>query len=420
VPTLATLREDYARESFELHKIFEEAGAELDLARVKRVDGTPEEKAADIRRRNDLLADLQREIEGLEALGTIGQLNGLRQEKANTARAGDRPAYGGGTGPAPTDGALVLRQNGLLAFLHQDKGYRDLRDGRRRSVSIEIPVADFKTLITLSLASSQAARQPMVNMPLEERTVIDLLSAGTTDRTTIDYYEETTVTNAATTVAEGAAKPESALNWTLRTETVRKIATWIPATDEVLADVPWMESQIRNRLAYMVQRVEERQVLAGDGTGTNLLGLINRTGIQTQAKGADPTPDAIYKAMQKVRGASGTGFAEPTAYVTHPNDWTDVKLLRTTDGIYLWGNPSDEGPDRIWGKPVQQTTEITEGTGLVVSRPYAEVVRREGVTVTMSTEHSTFFTENKVAILAESRLALAVFRPSAFATVTGI
>jgi HK97 family phage major capsid protein len=70
---------------------------------------------------------------------------------------------------------------------------------------------------------------------------------------------------------------------------------------------------------------------------------------------------------------------------------------------------------------VRQTTGITEGTGLVGAfRPYAEVLRREGITITLSTEHSTYFVENKVAILAEERLALAVYRPSAFATVTGI
>src|SRR5262245_59367583 len=183
MPTLATLREDFARESFELHKIFEEAGADLDMARVKRIDGTAEEKAGEIRRRNELLADLQREIEGLEALGTIGQLNGLRQKAATTPL--ERPSYGGGGGP-PDDGRAVLRQNGLLAFLHQDKGYRELRDGRRRSVDIEIPVADFKTLITLANIAPQAMRGPLVNMPLEERTVADLLSQGTTDRPSIE------------------------------------------------------------------------------------------------------------------------------------------------------------------------------------------------------------------------------------------
>src|SRR5262245_15676153 len=338
MPTLATLREDYAREAHELHCIFEEAGPDLDMGRVKRIEGTPEEKAAEIKRRHDVVNAIAVELEGLEGLGTIAKLNDLRRKQASDPL--ERPSYGGANGTGiPDAGGSVLRQKGLRAFLYEHKGYRELREGRRRSIDIDIPVPDFKTLITLSNISPQAQRQALVNMPLEERTVIDLLSQGATDRTTLEYYEETAVTNNATTVAEGASKPESALGWTLRNETVRKIATWIPATDEALGDVPFLEGQIRNRLAYMIQRVEERQVLAGNGVGTNLTGLINRSGIQTQAKSTDPTPDAIYRGMQKVRGAAGTGFAEPTAYVTHPNDWTDVKLLRTTDGIYIWGNP---------------------------------------------------------------------------------
>jgi HK97 family phage major capsid protein len=420
MPTLATLREDYARESFELHKIFEEAGADLDMDRVKRVEGSPEEKAAEIKRRNDLLTEISKEIESLEGLGNIGRLNEMRHKQATEPL--ERPAFNGnGAAPLPDSGGSTLRTKGLRAFLLEHKGYRELRDGRRREIDIEIPVLDFKTLITLSNASPQADRRGLVTMALEERTVGDMMLQGETSSNQVEYYEETTVTNNAATVNEGVAKAESALGWTLRNEPIRKIATWIPATDEVLADVPFMESQIRGRLSYMVQRVEERQLLNGNGVAPNILGILQRPGIQTQAKGTDPTPDAIYKAMQKVRGASGAGFAEPTDVVLHPNDWTDIRLLRTTDGIYIWGNPSDAGPERIWGKPVRQTTEITEGTGLTGAfRPFAEVLRRAGITVTMSTEHSTYFTENKVAILAEERLGLAVYRASAFSTVTGI
>jgi len=264
-------------------------------------------------------------------------------------------------------------------------------------------------------------RDGLVSIPLEDRTVADLMLQGNVSGPAVEYYEETTYTNAAATVVEAATKPESALAYTLRTDTVRKIAHWIPATSEALQDVPFLESQIRGRLAFGVQRIEEQQILVGDGIAPNIQGITNRSGVQTQAKGADPTPDAIYKGMQKIRGAGGLGFAEPTAVVIHPNDWTEIKLLRTADGIYLWGNPSDEGPDRIWGLPVRQTTAMTEGTALVGAfRPYAEVLRREGINITLSTEHSTYFIENKVAILAESRLALAVYRPSAFAKVTGI
>lgn len=419
MPSLAEVREELAAKSGFLHRIFEQAGPDLDMTLVDLVDGDSAFKAAEIKRLNEELTALGIEKDRLEGLEAIGRLN-EQNYKRMTEPSGAMVFPGGGSG-APAS-AHRGAQKGLKDILREHKGYREFRADQTRTVTFEFPDLDVKTLITLTTVSPQNIRRPdPVNMALEERTVADLMLQGTMDRGIAEYYEETTVTNNAATVAEGGTKPESALAWTLRTDTARKIATWIPATKEALDDVSWLESQIRGRLAYMVRRVEETQIISGDGIAPNLLGILNRSGIQTQAKGPDPTPDAVYKAMQKIRGAGGSGFAEPSAVVLHPNDWTEIKLLRTADGMYIWGNPSDEGPDRIWGLPVRQTTAITEGTGLVGAfRPYAEVLRREGITITLSTEHSTYFVENKVAILAEERLALAVYRASAFATVTGI
>jgi HK97 family phage major capsid protein len=414
--SLAEAREQLDEKRKELHKIFEEAGPNLDLSKVTVINGDNEYKASEVKRRNQELSELGQTVDRLALLEQIGEQN--RQQITllnNPTSSMSFPGSGNGTASSRKS------QGDLKRSLLESKGYRDFRDNLRREVTLELPAPDFKTLITLSTVNAQADRRELVNMALEERTVADLMLQGGTDNNTIEYYEETTVTNAAATVAEGGTKPEAALAWTLRTESVRKIAVWLPATKESLDDVSWLESQIRGRLAFMVQRQEEAQILAGDGNAPNLRGILNRSGIQTQAKGADPVPDAIYRAMQKIRGAGGSGFAEPSAVVMHPNDWTDVKLLRTADGIYIWGNPSDEGPDRIWGLPVRQTTAMTENTALVGAfRPYAEVLRREGINITLSTEHGTYFVENKVAILAESRLALAVYRPAAFATVTGI
>ena len=168
----------------------------------------------------------------------------------------------------------------------------------------------------------------------------------------------------------------------------------------------------------MVKRREELQILLGDGTPPNISGIQDRTGIQTQAKGADPTPDAVYKAMTKIRAV---GFAEPTAAVFHPNDWQDIRLLRTVDGIYIWGSPADAGAERIWGLEVRQTTAQTENTGLVGAfRPFAQIFRRTGIELAVSDSHDNFFIYNKLAVRAEERVALAVYRPSAFCTVTGL
>lgn len=287
------------------------------------------------------------------------------------------------------------------------------------TVVIDMPDVDFKTLVTLTTINRQNTRRAgIVPMALEERTVGDLMLGGTLDGSTFEYYEETTFTNNADMVAEGGTKPESAFAWTLRTESMRKIAHNVPMTDEVLDDVSGLQAQVEGRLVFGVERKEEQQILSGSGVAPQLTGILNRSGIQTQARGTDPTFDAIYKAMTKVRN---TAFAEPTAVVMNPTDWQNLVLTRTSDGIYILGNPAGEAPQRIWGLDVRATTGMTQGTALVGAfRPYAQLFRRGGITVTLSTEHSTFFAENKVLIQAEERVLLAVYRAAAFCTVTGI
>ena len=278
-----------------------------------------------------------------------------------------------------------------------------------------------KTLLTLSTLTPQSDRRALVPMALDETTVGDLMLSGTTDSNVISYYEETTVTNAAATVAEGDAKPESALAFTERTETVRKIATWIPATSEFLEDNAGIRSYIEGRLRFMVEREQEDQLLNGNGTPPNISGILDRS-IQTiGSAGSDPTSDvdALYRGITEVRA---DGLAEPTAFVIHPLSWSNIRLVKDDNNAYQGPGPfSADVGERVWGLPVRVTPMIAEGTALVGAfRPFAQVFRKGGIRVVASTEHSTYFTENKVAILAETRLTLAVYRPSAFCTITGL
>jgi HK97 family phage major capsid protein len=258
----------------------------------------------------------------------------------------------------------------------------------------------------------------MVMVGTERLTIADLLAQGQTNENTIRYVKEDTFTNAATTVTEGATKPEAAFDTSEVDAPVRKIAVTAKVTDELFADFPAMRDYIDNRLRYMVGLTEEVQLLTGDGNAPNITGILTTSGIQTQAKGSDPTPDAVYKAITKVRTV---GFFEPDGVVFHPNDWTDIRLLKTLDGIYIWGSPMDMGPERIWGLPVVVTTGMTENTALVGAfRLGAQIFRREGIRVEATNTNSDDFVKNLITIRAEERLALAVYRPKAFATVTGI
>jgi HK97 family phage major capsid protein len=182
--------------------------------------------------------------------------------------------------------------------------------------------------------------------------------------------------------------------------------------------VPSIRAVIDNRLQLMLLLEEEDQLVNGDGVSPNLLGFLNKSGIQTQAKGADTTMDAVHKAITKVRV---TGRAFPNAVVFHPNDWQDIRLTRTADGIYILGAPTEAGPDRLFGLRVVQSDNQTENTAVAGDfANYAQIRVKRGVEVEKTNAHDTYFINGKQAIRAGVRMCTVWRRAAAFATVTGI
>jgi len=133
-------------------------------------------------------------------------------------------------------------------------------------------------------------------------TVADLLPQGTTSSPQIIYVQETGVTNAAATVAEGGLKPQSDVTTAQVTEVVRKIATSAKISDEMVNDIGYIQSYVNGRLVLFVKLAEEDQLLNGNGTAPNLRGILNRTGL-TAAHAVDTVNgetdvDAIFKSSR--------------------------------------------------------------------------------------------------------------------------
>lgn len=394
----------------ELHSIFEEAGPELDFSKIKSISGDTRVKAARVRELNQELTDLAKEVEDLKAVGAAAEKS--RMSPASSHR--ESGSGSGDTGGGYSSGGAVKSFGQHFIESAAFKG-RQGQLGPLATLDVEL-----KTLMTTTAGfdPEETRTGRVVEFAIRPIQVTDLIPSTTTNQSAVKYMEETTFTNAAAETAEAGTYPEAALAYTERTSIVRKIPVFLPVTDEQLEDEPQVRGLIDNRLRFMVRQRLDGQILVGSGAGVNLTGIINTAGIQTQAKGADPVPDAVYKAMVKVRV---TGRALPNATVWHPNDWQDVRLLRTADGIYIWGNPSDAGPERIWGLRVVQSDALTENTGLVGDfANHTELAVRRGVDVQISNSHGTFFVEGKLAIRADMRVALIVYRPAAFATVTGI
>jgi HK97 family phage major capsid protein len=406
-----------------LHAIFAEAGADFDLMKSTALEGDSKHRAEQVRALNDELTALGKEVETLQ---------GVRDAAANVKSIGDKldtpasqmqhPAAGGGDG---TQGPL--KSIGEL-FVESD-AYKGFKRGSGIGPVAELKAwrtaEEFKTVMSqgTGFAPETIRTGRLVEAALAPIQVIDLIPPGVTDQAAVVYMLETVATSGAAEVAESAQGAlvtwaESALQFAQQTSTVRKISTWLPVTDEQLEDVAFIQSFVNMRLSLFIRQRLDSQILVGNGVAPNLLGFLNVPTIQTQAKGADPTPDAIYKAMTLVRV---TGRAIPSGVVLHPNDWQAIRLLRTADGIYIWGSPSEAAPERIWGLPVAQADVITENTGLVGDfRGYCQLVMRRGIEVQISNSHASYFIQGVQAIRADMRAAFPVYRPTAFCLCTGI
>ncbi len=257
--------------------------------------------------------------------------------------------------------------------------------------------------------------------------VAQLFAQGATGSDTIRYVQEDSYVNAATRVAEGAAKPAATLNVSPVDATVHKTAVVVKVTDEMISDFPQMQSFVNNRLGYMVQALEDQQVLTGTGTN-QIKGVLNFTGLQTVAAAGAPI-DATARAIEYVRGANGSGFAQPDAIIMNPLDWLNVKLSKDGNGQYLFGGPGYapygvggySNVATMWGLPLVATTSMPRGTALVGAfRQAAQIWRRQGLTIETTNSNEDDFLNNLVAVRAEQRLALTVYQPNKFATVTGI
>jgi len=365
----------------------------------------PDSEAPHLKALIDELEGLAGTLEGHDLKGRYSKMHNDWNTPANPMI---HPRAGGG------DGAPSGKSIGEL--LVESPAFKSFSPAERRGPASSFPV---KALLDTATGwAPEAIRIPRIEgFPSRPLSVLDALAQGVTDQNAVVYMEETTSTSGAAETAEGAEKAESILAFTEKSTSVRTIATVLPVTNQLLEDVGAAKSYINERLAYFVRQRLDSQLINGDGAAPNLRGIMNTVNVQSQAKGADPTPDAIAKAMDLVRA---NGAYEPDFVLLHPNDWAAIRLLRTADGIYIWGNPSDAGVMTIWGKRVVTSTAVPENTGIVGARQAAMVFFRSDLQLAISDSHEDFFIRNQVMLRAEVRVAFACFRPQAFCFVTGI
>ena len=263
-------------------------------------------------------------------------------------------------------------------------------------------------------ALAQPHITPVVTLPNQRLLVRDLLSPGHTGSPAITVPREILFENAAETVDEGHRKPESNLNYDSEVVPVVTIAHYIKASNQVLSDVPALQSMINERLAYGLRLVEEQKLLNGTG---QLKGLIqsatpfqNVTTI-TSCNAIDQLRLAMLQVV--LSGYSATG------HVLDPIQWTEIEMSKDAIGRYVIGNPQGQITPSLWGLPVVVTPSMKKGQFLVGAfKMGAQIFDRWDMAVAIAFNNEDDFVNNMVTIRCEERLALAIYSPKAFVTGT--
>lgn len=325
-----------------------------------------------------------------------------------------------------TAGDLVVESEAFKAL--RDSGDLSSHNIRVHTKAIEALGRDaFKALVTgaddtLGGALFRDDRQGgIVELPRRPRVLAGLVTPGTTDVDAVEYVRVNSRTNAAVETPEATAvdddvalAPESGFDFEIVTENVREIPHYIPATRRALADAGQLRTIIDGELRDGVLERLDGQIANGGGTGENLQGILNVSGINAQALGADSRSDAVHKAITKIV----LDFYMPDWIAMHPTDWESVRLEKDDNGNYIYGPPSQPGPMTMWGLPVIPTQAIPQGNPLVGTRRGATLWVRSGVTVMATDSHSDWFLRRLIAVMATMRVAFGVTRPAAFAEVT--
>lgn len=272
--------------------------------------------------------------------------------------------------------------------------------------------------VTSDPASAGALKTPqyvpgIIPPGLQQLRIRDLLMWGTTTQAAIQYFKELAFTNNAAPVTENVLKPESGITFAADTASVITIAHFIKCSRQVLADVPQLESYIDGRLRYGLKLKEEAQLLNGSGVGNNLNGLYTGASDYSNPGVTVDTENRMDRLRLAILQAELTGYYVD-GLVLSPIDWTSIELLKTaSDKNYLVGNPFGGIQPMLWGRPVVASQSMSAGNYLVGAFGMAaQGWDREQMTVQIGYDGDDF-TNNRLTLLCEERLALTIYRADA-------
>lgn len=218
-------------------------------------------------------------------------------------------------------------------------------------------------------------------------------------------------------------------------------------SNELLADSnPAIDRVVMQMLARDIALIQDTQYLAGSGSGSNLTGLRNYSGLTTSSwtaatNGSTPAGDDLVKLPFDIFKAN----ARPTSFVMHPRTLQAIATLKDANGRYLftdnsvWGGPQlqvtkdgftypSAAVGKLLGYPVYMSTQIsiaeTQGSSsaatYILYGDFSKVLLLERQAAEIFTSQHYAMNADQTAVRVTARTGIAVTQPKALAVATGI
>ena len=375
-----------------------------------------ESQIAELKKQGEKVTDLEKQLSDMKAAAEKNQ-KWIDEQIAKAQEPAAMPVIG--KSKADILGEKLTGKKDAL------KKYRQ-GDGKGFSVEISAKdVGDMSSSNTVGNYFVTPTIVPGVTMqPFEEMHMRNFLPVGNTNSDTVRYVRDNGGEGGPTTVAAGGAKPQQDRDLQIYDANVRKIATYFRVPEEMIEDIPYLQSFLTQIGLEEVMVVEDDQILYGDGVGQNISGLFTNATLFDPGTSVIPDAnefDVIRAARKQLRNARLGG---PLIGLVSPDDFFNMTSQKDTTNNYLFlgggngiplANPGVPNTGlNIGGVRIEEHTAVTSGDFLVFQPRSASIYDRAGTTVRFFDQDQDNAIKNLITIVIEKRVALAIYRPAGF------
>lgn len=296
------------------------------------------------------------------------------------------------------------------AFASKADEFEALKSQKGASMNITVKVpATILTSTNLTPAGNRIARTETeagrVGFVRRNPFMLDLVSTGRTNSKVVYWVELVNEDGTIAMTAEGDAKAQIDYDYVENSAQVRKATGYMKASKEMMDDVDGFVADVEAELVERIRLFVDDQILNGDGTGENLVGVsANATAFAAGTTLASSIDNA--QESDVLRAAIAQVYRnefQATACVVHPDMLAKMDLLKATDNQYIIPPFKSADGMVVSGVPVVSNTNIGADDFYVGDFTKYKVKIREDIDIQFGYENDDW-TKNLVTPLAEMRL----------------